>query len=165
MELPETPRTLPIDARVVSFNQTSHYTIDAEDAPYIKEIRGVYLYDKNEVTHCCEITPSYWLVHLYDQVIPSDAGHDLRDEDECKMGDIYQKYEQCGNEDMYVHCRVVDAIEERAVKAGKETPRLHGTLRSGDYYEHGVTGVTYEETPYDEQIEALREHFCGNCVL
>lgn len=158
----EATRTLPIDARVVALDETRYYSIDEQDKPYIKEIRAMYMYDKNEVTHCCELTPSYWLVHLYNQVITTDDGGELPEE---HKGRLYEKYEHEPSDDIYVHCRVVDSIENRAVEAGKETPRLYGRLLSGDYYVHGDTGVSYEETPYDDQMEALREHFCGNCPL
>jgi RimJ/RimL family protein N-acetyltransferase len=140
----------PIDAHVSALDETGHWNIDAEHAPYIKAIRGVYLFDRNERTHCCEITPSHYLIHLYDQVIFTDAGEEL---DDYAKDDIYQTYEYTGqSEDIYVHCRTVDRMIAKATKPGLNF----------DHYHDGTVNAPYADTKHAEQMEALREHFCGN---
>lgn len=142
---------VPIDARVIAYNETSYYNIEDEHKPFIKAIRNVYLYDKNEITHLCEITPSYWLIWLYTQVIFTDAGNELGD---FEKNDIFEKYEQCGgNDNIYVHCHEVDQVEATAKK------------NEFRYYVYGATGVNLEDTSREEQMESLREHFQGNCPL
>jgi hypothetical protein len=140
--------TLPIDAHVISLDETDHYQIDPEDAPFIAQIRGAYFYDSNVVTHCCELTGSYYLMHIGDSVILTPAGEELTDE---QKDDIYQKYEFNGGDDIYVHCHTIDRL---AANAGRF-----------EYHHYGETGVSYEDSDYDEQIEGLREHFCGNAYV
>ena len=75
-----TSRTLPIDAYVIAFSEIDHYFIKDEDRPHIQDIRGVYLFNHNERTFCCEFTPSYWLIHLYDEVILTPEADEALDE-------------------------------------------------------------------------------------
>jgi len=134
--------TMPIDAHVVALDATMDFDIAAADKPLIRRIRGVYLYDRNSVTHCCEFTPSYWLVFLYYAVELTAKGRKL---DDFGKDMLYQKYEASDAGNIYMHVPAVEAIK--------------GKGRRYDY------GVFYEDTPYDERMESLREHFCSNCVL
>lgn len=143
-------KAIPIDARVVALDETANYDIGKKYRRYIKAIRGVYLYDKNEVTHCCEFTPSYWLIHLYDQVVLTKAGEKLGD---CAKDEIYQEYEHCGGENIYIHCSHIDAVESGAKPLDYR------------YHVYGATGVGYKDSSHDDQMEGLREHFCANCPL
>ena len=129
----------PIDAHLVSLNWTQYYFLADEDKPYIKQIREVFLYDANERTHCCEFTPSYYLRHLYTAIIfTRDAPDDVQDR-------LDEKYAYCPTDDIYVHCHTVDDLpKDREV-----------------YYHYGDTGVSYEDSSYEDQIEGLMEHF--NC--
>ena len=138
--------TIPIDARVVALDETYAYYIKEKDKQFIKTIRGVYLYNKNEITHLCEITPSYYLIHLYDQVILTNAAEQLGD---FGKDDLYQTYEYRGGENIYVHCHQIDKMEGDRSK----------------YHLYGETGVSYDDSDYDDQMEGLREHFCGNHAL
>ena len=63
------------DLKLVKIDVTHNWNED-----YLKEINSgkvydICLYDSNQVTHCCEITPSYWLVPLY-----SETENHLEDE-------------------------------------------------------------------------------------
>jgi hypothetical protein len=142
--MPDT-HLLPIDAYVVAFDETGNYRIQDKHRPLIESIQGVYLFNKNEVTHCCELTPSYFLIHLYDVVV---LGVEVSDE---LMEELSEEYEQCGGEDIYVHCHTIDA----KIKAAQP----------GWVHHYGATEVSYDESDYNEQMEGLREHFCGNHVL
>ena len=139
---------LPIDARVIAIDETRYYDIEAADKPLIKKILGVYLYDKNEVTHCCELTPSYWLIHLYNLVIFTEEGEAL---DEITRDLKRDYYEMSDSEDKYFHCHDVDEMEAKAEK--------------GTYHIHGDPGVPLTEVPRDDQMEALHEHFVCNHVI
>ena len=144
--------TIPIDAYCVALDETSHYFIDKADAPFIKAIRGVYLFDRNCRTFCCEMTPSYYLIHLYDQV-------------ECQPGtsedraqQIYDAYENHGGEDCYVHCHTIEGI----IKAGDSPRACHlGTPA----YRTKSGPIPYDEMNRDEQMESLRESYVGNPPL
>lgn len=142
----ETETRSPIDARVIAIDETEHYTFPVEDRPYIKKILAVYLYDANERTHCCELTPSHFLRYLYHVVRLTEAGENLSDE---RREDFYTDYEVSNfNEDVYMHCATLEQLAE----AG--TPE--------DYHNYGATGVSYEDSDYDDQIEGLVEHLNGN---
>jgi len=141
----EKQQRLPIDAHIIALDKTHNYLIKDEDKPFVETIRGIYFFDRNEITRCCELTPSYYLYHLYDEVVLTKLGNSLSEED---RDNLYQKYEFCGGEDIYVHCNTIDKIVKIAPKFG--------------YHHYGNTGVSYDDTDYEEQIESLREHFCGN---
>ena len=137
-----------MDIHVVALVETDHYFIEPRDVEYIAQIRGVYLFDKEKRTHCCELTPSYYLIHLYDQIILSESGDALNENEKDRL---YQAYEYNGGEDIYVHCHEIDALVEKA--------------DPGEHYVYGDSEVAEEDVEYDDQIEAVREHLCGNCPL
>jgi hypothetical protein len=142
----------PIDAYAVALVETDHYFIDKADAPFIKAIRGMYLFDRNERVHCCEMTPSFYLIHLYDQV-------------ECQPGTsedraqaIYDKYEQHGGEPKYVHCYQIENMIGET-----DTPSCCHLGRA-------VTRATKQPIPYDveshdEQMESMRQGYSENPPL
>ena len=147
----EVRRRRQIDAFVVSFNETEHYFIAEKDRPFIAEIRGIYFFNRNERTHVCEMTPSYWLMHLSDEVHFTEAGEALSEEEKDR---IYQEYEYEGGDDIYVHCHTLDKLIA-----------LRGKKRRGKVYHYGKTGVKYSDSSYDEQIDGIREYLQGNSVL
>ena len=129
-----------IDAFAITLDETDRHTISEADAPWIKQIQGVYLFDRNQRT---ELTSSYRLTHLYDQVIPVDY------EDEYRCAELYDKYEYGPSEDIYVHCHTIDGIIEQ-----------------GDrdvVYHYGDTEVSFDDVDYCDQMESVREYLCGNC--
>ncbi len=140
----ETKSRLPIDARVVAITETHHYDLPPEHARYIENIRGVYLYNANRRTYCCEMTPSFWLIFLCHSILLSKEGKAIDDE-VCEK--LYEEYEidNPGN-NQYVHCAVIEQL----------------TKTTSNYLEYGATGESYEDSDYNEQIEGLVEHFQGN---
>ncbi len=131
-----------IDAMLVIRDETDLYTLPDDEAPYIKAIKCVYLYDKNYKTHLCEMTPSYYLIWLYTEVYFTEKGEEL---DEFEKNEYYEKYEHGGaDEDKYFHCHDIDGMATKFK------------------YKIGKTGVKYKDSTYDQQIEGLREHYCGN---
>lgn len=142
-----TEETLPIDAHIIAIDETEYYNIAPEHRQHISQIRGVYLFDTNQVTHCCELTPSYYLIHLYNEVIFTD-GDDL---DDGTRDEIEQNYAHEGSDDIYVHCHTVDGMIE--------------TAKRFTHHHYGHTGVSLDDSDYDEQIEGLREHFCCNVAF
>lgn len=141
--------TLPIDARIIALDETEYYHLEPEEARYIRAIKGVYLYDANRHTHCCELTPSYYLIFLYNSVNLTDEGLALNDE---ARGELYDKFEvECGGDDCYMHVHTVDQLAE---KAGK-----------GEYHVYGDPEVSYDDSDYDEQIEGLVEYCQSNWLV
>jgi hypothetical protein len=141
-------RTLPIDARAISLDETEHYLIAEADKPFVRRIMGVYLYDRNSHTHLCEITASYWLIHLYDEVVLTEEGEKL---DDFEKERLYQEHETCGSDDTYMHVSAVDSMEENFAKSR--------------YYVYGDPGVSFADVPYEDQMESLREYLNANHML
>lgn len=146
----DVPEKLPIDARVIALNETDYFEIEENDKQYIKEIRGAYFYDKNRVTHCCELTPSYNLYFLYHQLIPTDKWCELNYQ---RIGDLDKKYCMLSGEDVYIHCDSVDRIEK------EETSKPY----SDRYYVYGTPDNNDDD--YERQMDDLREYLCANHKL
>lgn len=88
----------------ISLNETHYYEIDPEDKILIKEINGIYFYDKNLNTFLCTSTPSYFLMALRNQVVCIDGvPEEIRDR-------LYEKYENAPMEDSYFECYGIDSI-------------------------------------------------------
>ena len=138
-----------IDLVLVAVNLTSGFVIEEEGAPLIEEIRGVYMLDRNQVTHCCEVTPSYWLEWLYCLVVWNDQDEEL---DEEAKGQIYEKYEHQleDNGGHYTHCGVID----RFIKEYPDRVYLVGKKDFDD-----------SELTHDEVLDANREHYSCNWIL
>jgi hypothetical protein len=83
--------------------------IDDLDKKYIKEIYTVFLFDKNTVTHLCEVTPSYFLAFLYMSIVFADnTPEDIRDK-------LDNKYGREGLDDTYMHVRDVEKLETKLI--------------------------------------------------
>lgn len=69
-------------------------------------IYGVYVYDANSVTHCCEITPSYdcRLVHSVPGEFHEDEARRENIDEALRQGDAE------GPDQQYTHCRGVDKL-------------------------------------------------------
>ena len=138
-------RSLPINAWLVALDETEHWHIPEKFKDIVISIRGVYLLDRNEITHCCETTPSYWLMHLYDSPVYSDAYDKLTDEEK---EEVHDYFEMEHGDDIYVHCHTIDRMLQKRKK--------------GIVYHYGKTGVRYRDSSYDEQLDGIREWANGN---
>lgn len=66
---------------LVIFDEMRFYNIAPDDAKWIKAIWQSYVYDQNEYTYCCELTPSHYLEPVYTSIeLVDDAPDELRDE-------------------------------------------------------------------------------------
>lgn len=54
--------------RGVAIDVTHNYEIAEDDKPFIKRILDVFIYDVNEHTYCCEITPSHWMIYVQTEI-------------------------------------------------------------------------------------------------
>lgn len=146
-----------IDARVIALDRSPNYFIDETHRPFIARIEEVYLYDKNERTHCYEFTPSYYLIHLYTRVIFTPAGDQLSDHDQ---DENFQAYEHEDTDNIYVHCHEIDALEAKG-RSNDFTYYAHGDPEFGE----AEDDFESEEDYHEAVIEALREHFQANCPI
>ena len=62
--------------RIVKFDVTHFWNEEFRNEYNTGGITDYCLYDANEITHCCEITPSYWIipVHTETENFISDDG-------------------------------------------------------------------------------------------
>lgn len=71
----------------------------------------IYLYDADEVTHCCEITPSYYLIPI-DWAAEKYVVDTLGDEEaEAFRGNLDEDW-RTSTDPIYVHCASIDRIQE-----------------------------------------------------
>lgn len=124
--------------RLVLIDETRDWNEDIAKA--CGKIMRPYLYDANQHTYCCEVTPSYTLYPL-----PSIAENEISDE-------VYDDVMEGDNENpdvVYMHVSDVDKME---TKKAVFSHHLDGGLR---YYNS-------EGKKYREIIEAAEEYFRGN---
>jgi hypothetical protein len=141
-----------IDAYAVALDETADYNIDLAHRPYIRRILGAYLFDRNEHTHCCELTASYYLIFLFTSVELTDAGLALDDD---ARGELYDRYESEPSDERYVHCREIDRILEAA-----EPYRVchYGDVAPNDLED----GIEDADERHAAEMECIREHLSCN---
>lgn len=90
---------------VVRLNETQHWSDDIK--AQVKAIYAHYLFDENSHTHCCEITPSYWLRWVGFDIEMEEAGADVPEKLYSTVEDSFHAIDN----DCYYHCRVIDKID------------------------------------------------------
>ena len=110
------------DFRLVAIEETRNWREDIAAA--CGRIFGVYLYNKNEHTYCCELAPSYTIIPLY-----SYAEKEISDE----IAEKLMNGDSLCNDVTYVHVSEVDKLKTQAAPANL----------NGIYYETG--GRKYQE--------------------
>lgn len=96
----------PIHVSAVALDETRYYSIAEADKPLIKAIKSVYIYNRDERTFCCEITPSHYLEYLYTYVEYADEPSD-EVQDHITTTYCYEP-----TDDFYMHCHVVKRLAE-----------------------------------------------------
>lgn len=99
--------TIKPDWHAVAFDQTYAWNIAEEDKPFIEKMLGVYFFNKNERTNCCELTPSYWFHFLHNiAVTTSDCPENVRER-------ISERYEMSPDDDggFYAWCSRIKDME------------------------------------------------------
>lgn len=124
------------DFRLVAIDETRNWAEDITQ--HTGRIAGVYLINFAEVTHCCEITPSYWaefvcniFEHDFREPDGYDSGKPIWD-DSAFEGDpeyktrseaieaakrepyISLQYENGGEDGSYFHCHSIDGLKKSA---------------------------------------------------
>lgn len=146
----DSENTPPIDACFVALEPTDDYHFTEEERRHVKAVYDIFLYNRNEHTYCCELTPSYWLYYVDTQILFQDGAPDSA------RAAITGKYTLGPGDSCYVHVRAIDAI---AANSGSNKSGMRRHLV------HGATGIPYADLSYDEQIEDLIEQARGNPPL
>jgi hypothetical protein len=96
-----------VNVTAIALDETRHYTIAEADKPLIKAIKSVYIYNRDERVHCCELTPSYWLEYLYTFIEWTDYP-----DDDYKREEIQSRYCDEPTDGCYMHCSAVKRMTE-----------------------------------------------------
>lgn len=114
-------------------DETQYWTIDKKDKQYVDKIIGVYYFNRNSHTYCCELTPSYWMIWHSDVIYFKDLPEDDRQADEirCRLAETYEQSSHDDNS-CYVHVREV----ERAMQEHPENFHRYGYIHE-DCEDHG----------------------------
>lgn len=137
----ETEKKIKPDWYCVAIDETAHWNLDDEDRPYIEKMMGLYIYDRNEHTYCCELTPSYYLRFIGGSIWYTDA---VTDEIKDRISDKYADSLYSGD-DCYMWVAHVEAMAE-------EYKDHYGEFNEESYAE--LTPVEMED--------AVREYYNGN---
>lgn len=140
----------PVKPVLVALDETRYYNIKEDDKPFIKEILGIYLLNRGEVTYCCEVTPSYWLEYVSTAVVLNEPD---ASEDHDLLSELDERYAHEGGDDCYMHASRIDAFID------KHLPLKDWRVWIGE-----------EETPTEDRtkeeiMEDVREYVQGNCPL
>ena len=97
---------------IVAINETNYW--DLSDLQEVEKVYGVYLVDLNRITHCCEITPSYYLHWITDDYTLKESFSEVS-EDRREYIEDYIRY-NCCKDGNYYHCKYVDSIKSIPVQ-------------------------------------------------
>ena len=116
----------------IRMDETRHWTDDIKSR--VKVIYSHYLFDEHQCTHCCEITPSYWLMWVGFDIEMEDPEAEIPD-------DLYEAIESAYQSNAlensgYHHCRVIDRIKDEDMKK---------VFMEGDELEKRSDGYSYRE--------------------
>lgn len=122
----------------VAIDETWGWSLAEEDKPFIEKMLGIYVYDANLYTYCCESTPSHFLHYLGDAaVLKGDVPEDVRER-------INERYEISYQGDS--HYRHVSDVKAIAAK-------------------HRYGNVDGWEDLDDRGEEIVHEYYRGNPVF
>jgi hypothetical protein len=135
-------RTLPLHMRAVQIDETSDWTLIGEGYEKVEKIYGIYLYDLNEQTYCCEMTPSRYLYYIETIVVfKEEVSDEIRDGIQDDINEVVALNDIRGH---YMHCRYADALEGRTFDP--ET-------------------VSFDDVSYEDQVEAWLEYARCNSLI
>lgn len=139
------PTPPPIEAWNIRFEETPEWNFPGHLAPHVAKVWTVFLFDRNQQTHYCEITPSYWLMPLYTYAeFVGDPEDRVKDE----IGEIILSNQDY--EGGYCHCHTIDPL----IKQGDRTRVLY----------RGRLDLA-EDDDREEEFERIREQHSCNWTL
>jgi hypothetical protein len=133
-----------MDLCLVRLDETGYYDSGFLKKIGVKRVWGVYLYDRGEQTHCCEVTPSYWLVQVDIAVEFSFSRTDPAYEKKSEKAEMEIRQVQ-ENDGMYFHCHQIDILPD-------EDRHVHGSPFNG----------APPDISYEDAFEGVVEHYRGN---
>jgi hypothetical protein len=104
------------DIKYVKIDDTRHWAEGFLKKYGITKMVGVYIFDANEYTYCCEITPSHWLEHIETQPELEQWPEDQETREE--LYDEILEAEMGNDNDCYMHVRCVSEAMPRIIEIG-----------------------------------------------
>jgi hypothetical protein len=133
-------RTIEPDWKAVRIDATQYWDEAFLSDNRIAQIYDVYIYDANEQTYCCEMTPSFAL-HQVD-MFPIFKDDDPSEEDREFVLDALEEALAQSELVSYFHCRTIEALAAADVISQK-------------------IEMTKDEWETDEAYSYLCEEVCG----
>ena len=102
------------DYYAVRLNKTGNFCIEPKYAKYIEAIFSTYFYDKSVNTYCCELTPSYYLQFLYDDIVFKGLDEDTKENYEIRdeITEYYSPRDSSEDWDGYYLCHFIDSVPD-----------------------------------------------------
>lgn len=94
--------------KAVKINETTYWNEKFLTEFGITEMLGVYVFNPNEATHCCELTPSYELYFVHTQV---DWSKELNEEKKEEMEDQILESDRQTEPVTYMHCSGINRMK------------------------------------------------------
>ena len=138
-----------MDLWLAVLDESQSWQLSDVNKDFVKKVEGVYTYDANEVTRCCELTPSYCLYPIGSRAVsPEDTPDEVR-------GDIQDDIDGNDCHDVrYVHTHLIDTLPV----VGDDDEVV-----SADYRRRwGSPVVSLRDTPYQQQIDDMVDYFRCN---
>ena len=92
------------DIKYVKIDDTYHWNEEWRARHGIKRMVGVYVFNANEYTYCCEMTPSHWLEYIETQ---PEVDLDVEPEVYGELCDEVMEAAWESDNDMYMHVSCV----------------------------------------------------------
>lgn len=117
--------TAKADWWFIGLDETQGWRLPAKLAPHVAKIRTVYLFNRQEATHCCELALSHYLIGI-DFSVDYVHGFYLQADYATLAEQIDElvRSESPSEQSHYRHVRAVDALLARPPK---EVPRYQAT--------------------------------------
>jgi len=149
---------IPIDIWIVAMDETKNWSYkDQPWAKYIERIEGIYVFDKNQITHLASFSGSYFLEHLEDrEVLKNGVGEELGDREYEELRDRVNSWMMEGPKDdssSYFDERNIDKFLE------------NNEGNSGRVFHYGNPGLSWDDADGDsdeDRHRAIMEDVCDN---
>jgi len=125
----------------VRIDETHYWSEDVQEK--VDKVWGIYIFDKNTHTHCCEITPSYC---LYNAGFAIEAPELDQDELEELEQDMYAGF--CTEPVTYMHCHSVDKMPEENF--------------DWDFHLNEDEYNFDDDDEYQQMMDDMIQYYCGN---
>lgn len=102
----------------IRLKETSYWNLPEHLRPFVADIYGIYAFDRNSHTYCCEITPSYWLWHIANDWRHTQAWSDLSDRKRDEVSEEIEsviRHAEADDSSHYQHAANVDRLIEQGV--------------------------------------------------